>query len=94
MAGRCHWVVAGAMIVRQRILGIVEDTLEDGSACAGIILDPKLVPVSARLMRPFQGWRYLNIEDAPADLRDTPAARGESGLPPALRRELRSLCLL
>jgi hypothetical protein len=92
--GSMYWVVAGAMIVRQRILGIVEDTSEDGSACAGIMLDPKLVPVSARLMRPFQGWRYLNVEDAPADLRDSPAARGESGLPPALRRELRSLCLL
>jgi hypothetical protein len=41
--------------------------------------------------RPFQGWRYLDPDDAPPDL-----GEGEEGadLPPALRRELTVLGLL
>ncbi len=89
--GSLYWVVAGAMIVRQRITDIVEDTLDDGSACAALLLDPALVGVAGRPVRPFQGWRYLAPEAAPADL----AAGGDDGgLPPELARVLRELCLL
>jgi hypothetical protein len=89
-----YWVIAGATVVRQRILDIIEERWEDGSACTGLVLDPALVPVSARLVKPFQGWRYLAPDDAPPDLTAGPEAQGEGSLPPALRRELRSLCLL
>ena len=92
--GSIYWVIAGAMIVRQRILDIVEERWDDGSACTGLVLDPALVPVCARLVKPFQGWRYLAPNDAPADLTASPEAKGESRLPPALRRDLRELCLL
>lgn len=92
--GSMYWVIGGAMLVRQRLTDIVDDKLEDGSACAGLLLDPVLVPVAARLMKPFQGWRYLKPEDAPADLARGVAAEGEAALPPRLRRELRSLGLL
>jgi hypothetical protein len=92
--GSIYWVVAGAMIVRQRVVDVVEERWEDGSACAGIVLDPVLVPVQARMMKPFQGWRYLAPEDAPADIVASGEAGGEARLPQALRRELRTLCLL
>ena len=92
--GSMYWVISGATIVRQRILDIIEERWEDGSAGTGIVLDPALVPVSARLVKPFQGWRYLAPDDAPPDLTTTPEAKGERSLPPALRRELRILCLL
>jgi len=92
--GSIYWVVAGAMIVRQRVLDVVEERWEDGSACAGIVLDPVLVPVQARMMKPFQGWRYLAAEDAPADIVASGEAVGEARLPQALQRELRILCLL
>ena len=92
--GSMYWVISGATIVRQRILDIIEERWEDGSAGTGIVLDPALVPVSARLVKPFQGWRYLAPDDAPPDLTATPEAKGERSLPPALRRELRILCLL
>jgi hypothetical protein len=68
--------------------------MDDGSACAAIVLDPALVPVEGRRTKPFQGWRYLSAEDAPADIQPERQARGEDVLPPQLLRELRSLCLL
>jgi hypothetical protein len=92
--GSIYWVIAGAMVVRQRILDIIEDRWDDNSACAGIVLDPKLVPVAGRPTKPFQGWRYLSADDAPADISPTRQARGADALPPAMLRELRVLCLL
>ncbi|MBU6497901.1 MAG: DUF1489 family protein, partial [Rhodospirillales bacterium] len=66
--GSMYWVVAGAMLVRQRIADIIEDRWDDGSACAGLVLDPTLVPLAGRPTRPFQGWRYLEAAAAPPDL--------------------------
>lgn len=92
--GSMYWVVSGAMVVRQRILDVVEDNADDGSRCAALILDPALTAVAARPMKPFQGWRYMAAADAPADIARGRAALGEAVLPTALRRELRSLCLI
>ncbi|MBN8926757.1 MAG: hypothetical protein BGO51_08215 [Rhodospirillales bacterium 69-11] len=92
--GSLYWVIAGATLVRQRLLDIVEDQWSDGSACTALILDPALVQVAARPTKPFQGWRYLAADDAPVDLDELPPAIGEGDLPPALRSALRSLCLL
>ncbi|MBV9539075.1 MAG: DUF1489 family protein, partial [Acidisphaera sp.] len=53
--GSIYWVIAGAVVVRQRITDIVEDTTDSGSACAALLLDAKLVPVEARPTKAFQG---------------------------------------
>jgi len=58
------------------------------------VLDPKLVALTGRPTKPFQGCCYLRPEEAPRDLTLGPRARGEDALPPALRRELQVLCLL
>ena len=92
--GSIYWVVAGFVRVRQRILDIREERWDDGTACAGLVLDPELVPVEARPMKPFQGWRYLQPEAAPPDIRPGAEARGLDALPARLRRELRDLGLL
>lgn len=92
--GSVYWVIAGAMVVRQPVLDIIEDRRDDGSACTGIVLEQRLIPVEGRLMKPFQGWRYLNAADAPADLTDAPRPRGGQALPPEMIRALRELCLL
>lgn len=92
--GSMYWVVNGSMLVRQRILDIIEDNRDDGTACTGLILDPNLVPLTGRPTKPFQGWRYLHPDDAPRDLTIGSAAVGEDALPPVLRRELQALCLL
>ncbi len=92
--GSLYWVISGAMLVRQRVLDIVPDQWEDGSACAAILLDPTLVPVAGRVTRPFQGWRYLDADAAPPDLDAIPQADGADALPPKLQQELRALGLL
>ena len=92
--GSIYWVVAGFLQVRQRILDIREERWEDGTSCAGLVLDPVLVPVVARQQKPFQGWRYLAPEAAPPDIRPGAEARGLEALPSRLRRELRDLGLL
>jgi hypothetical protein len=92
--GSIYWVVAGWLSVRQRILDIREEQ-EDGIDCAALVLDPVLVPVAARPQKPFQGWRYLAKEAAPADLgQGAPAAEGLEALPARLRTELRALGLI
>ncbi len=93
--GSMYWVIAGAMVVRQRIPDIAAAAYEDGSACAAIHLDPALVPVAGRPTRPFQGWRYLAADAAPPDLAaGSDIVRGLDKLPDALRRELQELGLL
>jgi len=92
--GSIYWVIAGHVRVRQRLLDIIDDAWDDGTSCAGLVLDPKLVPVAARPMKPFQGWRYLDPAAAPADLGEASAVQGLDALPEALRRDLAELCLI
>lgn len=90
--GSIYWVIGGYIQVRQRLLDIIEDRWDDGTACAGLVLHPELIPVAARPMKPFQGWRYLDAEAAPADI--TEAAAISDDLPPALKAALREACLI
>jgi len=92
--GSMYWVINGSMLVRQRIVDIIEDRRDDGTACTGFVLHTKLVPLVGRPTKPFQGWRYLRPDEAPHDLVIGKRAKGEHRLPPALRRELQMLCLL
>ncbi len=90
--GSIYWVIGGAVLVRQRVLDIVADVWDDGSKCAGFVLDQTLVKVSPRRVKAFQGWRYLAPADAPADV----AASGvvETEMPDAMRQALAALALL
>lgn len=92
--GSLYWVINGSMLVRQRISDIIDDTRDDGTPCTALVLDRTLVPLVGRPTRPFQGWRYLDPDDAPPDLPPMGAVRGIDVLPAALRRELQALCLL
>jgi hypothetical protein len=92
--GSLYWVIAGAIIVRQRVLDIIEDHRDDGTRCAAIVLHRRLVAVAARPMKAFQGWRYLQAADAPPDIVRGRRGEGEQELPEALRRDLRALGLL
>jgi hypothetical protein len=90
--GSLYWVVKGFVLVRQRILDLREDTKSDGTACCGIVLDPELVTTRPQPRRAFQGWRYLEAADAPADARMLEAA--EDDMPPGMREDLRELRLI
>lgn len=91
--GSLYWVVAGLLSARQTIITIEEDTYDDGSRCARIEVEPVLIRVSPIRTKPFQGWRYLQPAAAPADLRLVDAS-GIEGLPAAVLRELKELCLV
>ena len=88
-----YWVVAGVVMVRQAIIDIVEDTRDDGAACAALLLHPDLIPVAGRPVKAFQGWRYLTDADAPPDL-TTLGDTGVAELPAKMQHELRRLGLL
>ena len=90
--GSIFWVINRMATARQRILDIVEATRDDGTRCTDLVLDPLLVPVHGRFVKPFQGWRYLDPKDAPMDA--TTFAPDADTLPEALRRDLTALCLL
>ena len=92
--GSIYWVIAGTMMARQRILDIIEDQRDDLTPCTSLILDPELVSLVGRPTRPFQGWRYLDPDDAPPDMAALGAILGLESLPASLRHELRALCLL
>jgi hypothetical protein len=85
--GSLYWVIKGAILVRQRILEIADVTDDHGDRC-GLYLDAGLVRTEPRAKRAFQGWRYLEASDAPADLSD---AAGGTDLPDAMRRQLADL---
>ncbi|MGK9165685.1 DUF1489 domain-containing protein [Inquilinus limosus] len=87
--GSIFWVIRHVILVRQRILDMVMVTDEDDDTYCRLLYDPQLVPVEARPLRAFQGWRYLDPEAAPRDL-----SSSESDLPAHLQQELRALGLL
>jgi hypothetical protein len=89
--GSMYWVIKGFVRARQQILG-VEDGIEGEtrSGC-GLVLDPILVRTQMVPWKPFQGWRYLDGDNAPADISsDAP----ELDLPAEMAAELRNLGLL
>jgi len=92
--GSIFWVIGGFVQLRQRLLDIIEDRWDDGTPCAGLVLDPVLVPVEARPVKAFQGWRYLDAASAPPDVAGMREAPGAQAMPEAMLRELRTLGLM
>ncbi len=90
--GSLYWVIKGVIQVRQRLVGFEEGTRDNGAHCCLIILDKQLVAVRPVPRRAFQGWRYLDASDAPADLGS--GSKDFASLPPKLRRDLAELGLL
>ncbi len=90
--GSLYWVIRGQIRCRQRLVSIDETTREDGLPAVDLVIHPEIVRVSPRARRPFQGWRYLDPEDAPRDLGGPDATA--DGLPDEIADELRNLGLL
>ncbi|MEC7245674.1 MAG: DUF1489 domain-containing protein [Pseudomonadota bacterium] len=89
--GCLFWIIKGQICVRQPIADLIEVKRADGQPVCGIVLAPELIPVWPRRVRIFQGWRYLETEDAPDDM---PVSDEETPMPPELLSELRELGLL
>jgi hypothetical protein len=80
--GSLYWVIRGAILMRQRIVGLEEIDAGDGIARCALILDLPPVRTEPAPRRAFQGWRYLLPRDAPRDL--AAVRTREEALPPGL----------
>lgn len=85
--GSLYWVFRGVIRARQALEAIEPVEGEDGITRHALVMNPRIVLTRPQPRRPFQGWRYLRAEDAPADL---PADLSDGlddqhGLPPGLR---------
>jgi len=86
--GSLFWIIKHALVARSPILSFGE---AEGGRVA-IHIDPALRLVAARPKRAHQGWRYLEGDDAPADLGG--AGDGLTALPAGLVVKLSELALL
>ena len=90
--GSLYWVIKGQVSARQRLIDIRPFTDGEGIGRCHLVMEPVVVPVEPRPFRPFQGWRYLQVKDAP---RDIDGRSGDLGvMPEQMRRELAELGLL
>ena len=89
--GSIYWVIRGLIQVRQRVLGLEPRFDSSGGRNCAIVLDPELALTRPTPHRAIQGWRYMEPDEAPADI-----AAGDDidAMPSALQAELRALGLL
>ncbi len=92
-SGSLYWVIKGFVRARQRILDLREETDAEGRTLCGIVLGHELIATKPQPRRPFQGWRYLKPEDAPADLGPAQGL-ADDDMPEAMRAELAELALI
>jgi hypothetical protein len=90
--GSLYWVIRGEIAAREKIIAIEPFRDRDGIGRCRLVMQPKVIAVLPRPMRPFQGWRYFADGDAPRDLEST--GTGVAAMPEPMRRELRELGLL
>ena len=89
--GSLYWVIKGAVLARQRVLGLEERIGADGIRRCALVLDREVIRTQSATRRPFQGWRYLPVEESPRDL---PKGRAlDDVLPPALALALAEIGL-
>ncbi len=89
--GSLYWVIKGKIQVRQHLIDIRPFTDQAGVKRCDLVMEPRLILTQYQPKRPFQGWRYLKAQDAPADLKAGGAAHA---MPEDMRRNLTELCLL
>ncbi len=86
--GSLFWIIKHQLVARAVIL----DFADNGAGRIDIMLEPLVIPVRPFPRRAHQGWRYLEGNDAPADMLDTSA--GGDQLPAELIEELAGLSLI
>lgn len=87
IGGSLFWIIKHRLVAQQEILGFHEG---EDRRCL-IELDAVLMPVLGTPRRAHQGWRYLETNDAPADLA---SGSGIAALPSAMLQELCALALV
>lgn len=90
--GSLYWVIKGVILARQQVIRLDEVIGDDGVRRCGLVLSREIVRTQPAPRRAFQGWRYLDPGDAPADLSAHRA--GDDPLPPELSSKLSEIGIL
>ena len=91
--GSVFWCLKSKVVCRQEVVDIrtIEDT--HGKKHCALVLSADVIDVEPRARKPFQGWRYLEPDEAPRDI-----GAGATGdldeMPSEMRSELAKLGLL
>ncbi len=88
--GSLYWVIKGNVQARQILTDIEIFTDNEGIRRCKLWLESRLILTQWQPRRAFQGWRYLQLKDAPSDIN----ANEADAVPPELRRDLAELGLL
>ena len=71
-------MIKGEIAAREKLIAIEPFRDKDGIGRCRLVMQPKVIAVSPRPMRPFQGWRYLAEDSAP--VRSDQIQRRQRGL--------------
>lgn len=90
--GSVFWIIKRQIVARATLLDIRSEERSDGRKGCQMCIVPKVIRTVPQAKNGFQGWRYLQPENAPADLitGDSEAGTGS----PELAAELQTLGLL
>lgn len=96
--GSVYWIIHGHIAARQQVVGLERLYDHEGEKC-GLMLSSELVETEHVPRGPHQGWRYLEPEFAPRDLRDIVAeghadSESEGELSENMAADLRALGLI
>jgi hypothetical protein len=87
--GSLYWIHSHTIVGRSPIIGFQEN----GQGRYSMLLEPQFIPVRKKAKRAHQGWRYLEGENAPPDLRPG-ESDGRDEMPSKLLNELSKMGLV
>lgn len=92
--GSVYWIVKNVVLARAPLVGFEEFETEDGRPIIYIYARPPMTLVEPRPKRGFQGWRYLKVEEVPADLKGGHHSGSYDDMPIEMMTELKELGLI
>jgi hypothetical protein len=87
--GSLYWILNNSFVGRSPLIGF----MENGEGRHWIRIEPCLIPVRSIPKRGHQGWRYLEVKDAPPDL-DSIEVDGRDEMSPKMLGELMRIGLV
>ncbi len=92
--GSIYRVIKNRIQCRHKILGFeMVETDHKGTMCM-IVQDAQMIEVAHTPRRAFQGWRYLKVDDVPADKGPYVYDGEDGGIPSDLAQELKEAGIL
>ncbi|MFC4291344.1 DUF1489 family protein [Sphingorhabdus arenilitoris] len=87
--GSLYWIHSHTIVGRSPIIGFQKN--DEGRY--SLLLEPRFIPVRRKAKRAHQGWRYLEEENAPPDLKNG-ETDGCDEMPPQMLGELTRMGLV